>query len=253
MNFFSKEIKQYFLLIIFLIFNIHRTHRNSTKIISLIMIFLFTLLNIYIDNKKQFTNYFFDKILLLLYSIVCSLHFILKSFIKMSKKYYYYERTFNDEIYVYDSEFKRFGFTKFEYKNLISPKINICHYKKKDKLNLINQNEKIEKIYLFVTIPNRSNIKLKYNNTIIYDCDEGTLIGGIESVLNINKFLTGIEISNSDKNDIIYVEINKNIYEKFINKHLDTKVGTKFLFMMSNYNSQIFFKLNEYILNAKNY
>ena len=71
--------------------------------------------------------------------------------------------------------------------------------------------------------------------------------------MNINKFLTGIEISNSDKNDIIYVEINKNIYEKFTNKHLDTKVGTKFLFMMSNYNAQIFFKLYEYILNAKIY
>ena len=252
MNYLSKEIKQYFLLIIFLIINIHRTHRQSTKFISLIMIFLFTIINIYIDNKKKYTKYFLDKILLLLYSIVRSIYFILKSFIKMSKKYYYYERTFNDEIYVYDSEFKRFGFTKFEYKNLILPKITICHFKKKEK-DLVNQNDKINKIYLFVTIPNRSNIKLKYNNTIIYDCDEGTLIGGIESVLNLNKYLTGIEITNYEKNDIIYVEINKNIYEKFTNKHLDTNVGTKFLFMWSNYNTQIYFKLSEYILNAKNY
>ena len=162
-------------------------------------------------------------------------------------------RFFDDNTYIYDSEFKKFGFSRIEYDNLLEKRIKILHYNSNSHKNICKKNDELNKIYLFVKMPYSCSIKLIYNDAFIYEVDEGNLIGGVELTLKKNNYITGIEISNPNSKDILYCEINKKIFGKFITKYMDESIGTKFLFMWGNYLCQINQKLYEYISKLNKY
>ncbi len=231
-------------------FNIYRTNQKMRKIINLSMLFLFSSVNI--SNE---TKYYVDIMIILLFSIVSSVSILLQFLISVSNTVEdsTSSRFFDDNTYIYDSEFKKFGFSRIEYDNLLEKRIKILHYNSNSHKNICKKNDELNKIYLFVKMPYSCSIKLIYNDAFIYEVDEGNLIGGVELTLKKNNYITGIEISNPNSKDILYCEINKKIFGKFITKYMDESIGTKFLFMWGNYLCQINQKLYEYISKLNKY
>ena len=231
-------------------FNIYRTNQKMRKIINLSMLFLFSSVNI--SNE---TKYYVDIMIILLFSIVSSVSILLQFLISVSNTVEdsTSSRFFDDNTYIYDSEFKKFGFSRIEYDNLLEKRIKILHYNSNSHKNICKKNDELNKIYLFVKMPYSCSIKLIYNDAFIYEVDEGNLIGGVELTLKENNYITGIEISNPNSKDILYCEINKKIFGKFITKYMDESIGTKFLFMWGNYLCQINQKLYEYISKLNKY
>ena len=231
-------------------FNIYRTNQKMRKIINLSMLFLFSSVNI--SNE---TKYFVDIMFVLLFSIVSGISVLLQFLISVSNTLEdsTSSRFFDDNTYVYDSEFKKFGFSRIEYDNLLQKRIKSIHYNSNSNKNICTINDAINKIYLFIKMPYSCSIKLKYNDAYIYEVDEGNLIGGVELTLKKDNFITGIEISNPNSKDILYCEIKKKIFGKFITKYMDESIGTKFLFMWGNYLCQINQKLYEYISKLNKY
>ena len=231
-------------------FNIYRTNQKMRKIINLSMLFLFSSVNI--SNE---TKYYVDIMIILLFSIVSSVSILLQFLISVSNTVEdsTSSRFFDDNTYIYDSEFKKFGFSRIEYDNLLEKRIKILHYNSNSHKNICKKNDELNKIYLFVKMPYSCSIKLIYNDAFIYEVDEGNLIGGVELTLKKNNYITGIEISNPNSKDILYCEIKKKIFGKFITKYMDESIGTKFLFMWGNYLCQINQKLYEYISKLNKY
>ena len=230
-------------------FNIYRTNQKIRKIINLSLLFLFSSVNI--SNE---TKYFVDIMFILLFSIVSGISILLQFLISVSNTVEdtTSSRLFDDNTYVYDSEFKKFGFSRIEYDNLFEKRIKILHYNSKSNKSICEINDEVNKIYLFVKMPYSCSIKLIYEDAFIYEVDEGNLIGGVELTLKKENYITGIEMNNPNSKDILYCEINKKIYNKFITKYMDESIGTKFLFMWGNYLCQINGKLYEYISKLNN-
>jgi len=232
-------------------FNIYRTNQKMRKIINLLMLFFFSSVNM--SNE---TYYFIDILFILLFSIISGILILLQFLISVTNTVEdsTTNRFFDDYTYVYDSEFKKFGFSRIEFDNLISKRIKIVHYNKKTNSYIISKkDDKINNLYLFVKMPYSCSIKLIYNDAFIYEVDEGNLIGVIELTLKKDNFLTGIDISNPNAKNILYCEINKKIFQKFTKKYMDESIGTKFLFMWGNYLCQINQKLYEYITKLNKY
>ncbi len=230
--------------LILISFNIYRTNQKMRKIINLSMLFLFSSVNI--SNE---TKYFIDIMIILLFSIVYGILIVLQFLISVSNTVEdsTSSRFFDDLTYVYDSEFKKFGFSRIEFDNLIAKRIKVLHHTTKGNNIICKKGDQLINLFLFVKMPYSCSVKLTYNDAFIYEVDEGTLIGNAELTLNKNEFLTGIDIGNPNSKDILYCEINKKIYSKFTKKYMDESIGTKFLFMWGNYLCQINQKLYEYI------
>ena len=111
--------------LILISFNIYRTNQKMRKIINLSMLFLFSSVNI--SNE---TKYFIDIMIILLFSIVYGILIVLQFLISVSNTVEdsTSSRFFDDLTYVYDSEFKKFGFSRIEFDNLIAKRIKVLHH-----------------------------------------------------------------------------------------------------------------------------
>ena len=119
-SFFFLSHKFEFFILIPTIFNIHRTSHQSTKILSLICLFSFSIFNLY-NSPSLESKVEFDLLLVLLYSIV-TFFYIIITLIISSKHFQSTQRSISEEMYIYDREFKRYGFTNEEYKKFLMKK-----------------------------------------------------------------------------------------------------------------------------------
>ena len=119
-SFFFLSHKFEFFILIPTIFNIHRTSHQSTEVLSLICLFSFSIFNLY-NSPSLESKVEFDLLLVLLYSIV-TFFYIIITLIISSKHFQSTQRSISEEMYIYDREFKRYGFTNEEYKKFLMKK-----------------------------------------------------------------------------------------------------------------------------------
>lgn len=236
------------------IINIHRTSHKSTQMISLLSLFSYTILNLMESPKLDQNKVEYDLLILLLYSIVMFL-LVIFSLIFSNNNFGVIERTVNEEMYIYDREFKRYGFAVNEYKDILMKKGTIKRANNTEIL-FSKEGEEVLKVFLFIKIPDNALITLKKQGVVIYSVDESSWIGSVECVRNYmekdkNAWDCEIKVINRENTEVTWIEWEKNYFIKFIRKHLNEKLGTQFLFMWGNYMCVINKKLNDYVMQMK--
>lgn len=252
--FFLEHLLEFFVLIPTII-NIHRTSHKSTQFISLLSLFGYTIFNLMGSPKLEQNKVEYDLLILLLYSIVMFL-LIICSLILSNNNYRVIERTVNEETYIYDREFKRYGFSLSEYKDILMKKGSVKRTNESEIL-FSKEGEKMLKVFLFIKIPDNALITLKKKGVVIYSVDESSWIGSVECVRNYmekdkSTWDCEIKMINREKMEVIWIEWEKNYFIKFIRKHLNEQLGTQFLFMWGNYMCLINKNLNDYVIQTKN-
>ena len=234
--FFSTHIFLIFLLIP-IIYTIHRSSHISTKVTSLISLFIFILLNFY-----SFPNsLYIDLNLLLLYTIVSFLYVITNTFI-INYSNYIHERVVNEDIYIYDRYFKHFGFTLDEYKTILMKKgkiIRNCNCE----VTLCEEGKNAKKVFLILKLPKNVNVVVKYRNNMALLQGEGSWVGMVELVKEVfskdnygsNVYESTVDIVNNGNNkEIVYIEWESRVLMKYVMKYINGDVGFKFMFMWNN-------------------
>lgn len=252
--YFFDHLLEFFVLIPTII-NIHRTSHKSTQFISLLSLFGYTIFNLMDSPKLEQNKVEYDLLILLLYSIVMFI-LVICSLILSNNNYRVIERTVNEETYIYDREFKRYGFALSEYKDILMKKGTIKRTNDTEIL-FSKEGEKMLKVFLFIKIPDNALITLKKQGILLYSVDESSWIGSVECVRNYmekdkSTWDCEIKVINNENSEVIWIEWEKNYFIKFIRKHLNEQLGTQFLFMWGNYMCLINKKLNDYVIQTKN-
>ena len=249
-SFFFLSHKFEFFILIPTIFNIHRPSHQSTKILSLICLFSFSIFNLY-NSPSLESKVEFDLLLVLLYSIV-TFFYIIITLIISSKHFQSTQRSISEEMYIYDREFKRYGFTNEEYKKFLMKKGVIKRTRNREMI-YAKEGDKLDKVYLFIQIPENCYVALKKENVVIFSVEEGSWIGSVECIRDYSessaiKWDCSIELSNKVNKEVVWIEWENKYMKKMIGKHIDDSLGSKFLFMWGNYLCVINKKLNDYIV-----
>lgn len=244
--FFSTHIPLIFLLIP-IIYIIHRSSHISTKLTSLISLFIFILLNFYSFP----TSFYIDLNLLLLYTIVTFLYIITNTFI-INYSNYIHERVVNEDIYIYDRYFKHFGFTLDEYKTILMKKgkiIRNCN----NEVTLCEEGKNAKKVFLILKLPKNVNVVVKYRSNMALLQGEGSWVGMVELVKEVfskekygsnNVYESSVDVVNNDDNkEIVYIEWESKVLMKYVMKYINGDVGFKFMFMWNNALCDMYTKL----------
>ena len=155
-------------------------------------------------------------------------------------------------MYIYDREFKRYGFTNEEYKKFLMKKGVIKRTRNREMI-YAKEGDKLDKVCLFIQIPENCYVALKKENVVIFSVEEGSWIGSVECIRDYSessaiKWDCSIELSNKVNKEVVWIEWENKYMKKMIGKHIDDSLGSKFLFMWGNYLCVINKKLNDYIV-----
>lgn len=127
---------------------------NSNSLYSYLQFSTFTVLHI--NQLKYF--------LLFAYFHSLSSTFII---IISSKHFQSTQRSISEEMYIYDREFKRYGFTNEEYKKFLMKKGVIKRTRNREMI-YAKEGDKLDKVYLFIQIPENCYVALKKENVVIF-------------------------------------------------------------------------------------
>ena len=115
------------------------------------------------------------------------------------------------------------------------------------------EGDKLDKVYLFIQIPENCYVALKKENVVIFSVEEGSWIGSVECIRDYSESIAikwdcSIKLSNKVNKEVVWIEWENKYMKTMIGKHIDDSLGSKFLFMWGNYLCVINKKLDDYIV-----
>jgi hypothetical protein len=179
------------------------------RIIGICSIILFSLGNIFIAGNK-----YYELWIILLYLILYSIYSVKDFYSKQNHKIQM-KRIVDEEIYIYEREFKKYSITMEEYKNILMSGCTIRRSRNKYKL-FATEGGPFDKVYFFAIIPKDVLVSLTTNKTQICYLRDGAWIGVVEFITQVfddsqRKWMVGLELSNQTNEDIIWLEWNKDV------------------------------------------
>lgn len=194
-----------------------------------------------------------DSYILLFYSLFMIANSIINS-IKSSQDRSIRIRTFNEETYIFDREFKHFGFSLLEYRKFIKKKANLKRTQE-EKLTFSQEGKDASKVILFISIPHEVDVLLTMKSNPIVKIGESSWFGSVELTKRYfgqinNCYSCTMKLSNPMKKEVVWIEWNTNDLMSLITKHKGTTLGTKLLLILSNYLCKTVITLKEYSLQA---
>lgn len=192
-----------------------------------------------------------DSCMLLLYSLFMIIYSTVNS-IKVSQDKNIRIRTFNEETYIFDREFKQFGFSVSEYKKFIKKKAHLKRTKDEN-YTFIQEGKDASKVILFISIPHDADVFLSMQSNPIVKICESSWVGSVELTKKYcdesnDRYNCTMELLNPLKREIVWIEWNTNDLINLVSKHKGTSLITKLLLIWSHYLCKTIIILKDYIL-----
>lgn len=248
-KFFTFEEPYYIILIIPLVISSLTTSKNFLLVLNLAILFIFDL--IYLERRQAYIDAWF--LLFVIFGII--LYHLRHRFVEWLNRDKGIEFE-GIEKYIYDRDFKIL-FTEEEFRLFL----NIAQMKKaKDKVDLVVEGDKVEKLIYFATIPAYRSVLLKSKTTTISYLHEGAWVGVVEFFLHLTKGDYKSQVDNQkwlvslsleiDENEITYYEWDFVSLTNLFKYSNDNRFINKLLLVWIKYLTHSVVRLDDHIANA---